>query len=92
LPLLLVRVKPKSSRSALLECREGVWQISLSSPPEDGKANRELIRLLAKALAVPPTSLQIAAGEKSRNKKVLVPDLADEEVRKRLEASLRCST
>ena len=70
-----VRVKPRSSRRAILECKEGVWQIALTSPPEDGKANKELLKLLGKALGVPPSSLIIVSGDKSREKKIEIPGL-----------------
>ena len=75
-----VRVKPKSARSKILECREGVWQVALTSPPENGKANRELVRLLAKAFHIAPSHIQIVSGEKSRNKTLSVPGLSDEEL------------
>jgi uncharacterized protein len=84
-----VRVKPKSSRSGIVGCESGVWQIALNSPPEDGKANQELIRLLAKALGVAPSTLEIRQGQKNRNKTVSVLPLGEDAVRLRLETVLR---
>lgn len=83
-----VRVKPRSSRSAVVGCEAGVWQIALNSPPEDGKANQELLRLLAKALGVAPSTLEIRQGQKSRNKTVCVPSLGEDEVKVKLEQAL----
>ena len=43
-----VKVKPSSSTSEILGEKDGVLQVSLKSPPEDGKANKELLKLLWK--------------------------------------------
>ena len=79
-----VRVKPKSARSRVLECREGVWQIALTSPPQDGKANRELVRLLAKSLHIAPSLIEVVSGEKSRNKTLAITGLSEEELEEEL--------
>ena len=81
---IAIRVKPRSSRKAILGSREGVWQITLTSPPEGGKANKELIKFLGKSLNVAPSSLELTSGWKSRDKKVEVPILSEVEVIDRL--------
>lgn len=43
-----VKVKPNSSRSEILEEKDGILHVALKSPPEDGKANIELLKLLKK--------------------------------------------
>jgi uncharacterized protein len=88
---LKVRVKPKSSRRAVLDCRDGVWQVSLTSPPEGGKANKELLKLLSKTLKVAVSNLEIQSGEKSRNKSISVPGLSEEEIHARLGEASRSS-
>jgi uncharacterized protein (TIGR00251 family) len=42
----------------------------VSAPPEDGKANKALIELLAKSLDIPKSSIRVAAGETSRLKTI----------------------
>jgi uncharacterized protein (TIGR00251 family) len=81
---LRVRVKPRSSRRAVLDCRDGVWQVSLTSPPEGGKANKELLKLLSKMLKVAVSQMEIQSGEKSRNKSIAIPGLSEEEISARL--------
>ena len=83
---LKVRVKPRASRRAVLDCREGVWQVSLTSPPEGGKANKELLKFLSKVLKVPLSNMEIQSGDKSRNKSISVPGLSEEEIGARLRA------
>jgi hypothetical protein len=88
MPTLRVRVKPRSSRRAILECKQGVWQIALTSPPEGGKANKELLKLLGKALGVPPSSLVISSGEKSRDKTIEVGGVEDDAISRRLSVGM----
>ena len=51
-------------------------KIALKAPPMDGKANRELLSLLAKVLEVPGKNLRILRGENNRRKTVLVGALS----------------
>jgi uncharacterized protein (TIGR00251 family) len=74
-----IRVKPRSSRQAILGLKDGVLQVALNSPPEGGKANRELLKVLGKHLGIPPSSLEIVSGHKSRDKRVSIPRLSEEE-------------
>lgn len=82
--LLTVRVKPRSSRSAILTCQDGIWQVAVHAPPEGGKANDEVIRLFAKAVGVSPGQIQIQSGDKSRNKILDIPSLSSSEIDARL--------
>ena len=79
-----LRVKPRSSRQAILGIKSGIWQVALTSPPEGGKANKELLKLLGKTLGVAPSTLELVRGHKSREKGVRVPDLSEDEIRERL--------
>jgi uncharacterized protein (TIGR00251 family) len=45
-----------------------ILRVRISQPPEDGKANKALIELLAEYLQVKKNSLTIIAGEKSTHK------------------------
>lgn len=67
-----VHVRPRSSRSAILGVRDGSLDVALTSPPADGAANSELIRLLAKALLVRAADVAIVVGPSSRSKVVAV--------------------
>ncbi len=67
-----VRIKPGSSRSRVEGIYDGRIIISVHARPQKGKANREALRVLADLLGAPPSLLEIARGEASRNKSVLV--------------------
>jgi len=83
-----VRVKPRSSRSKLMGVREGGLDVALKSPPVDGAANSELVKLLAKVLGIPKTAVNIASGTSSRQKLVDVDQLDVAAARTRLTAEL----
>lgn len=72
-----VRLTPRGGRDAI----DGWAQDSagkkhlkarVSLPPEDGKANKALIALLAKTLNIPKSTIRIASGETSRLKTIEV--------------------
>jgi uncharacterized protein (TIGR00251 family) len=67
---LTVRVTPRSSKSKIVGEIDGVLKIKLKSPPVDGAANEELIRLLSKTLGVARSGVAIIAGEASRTKRI----------------------
>lgn len=67
-----VRVVVRASRSAIAGEREGVLHVRIAAPPVDGAANKELVRLLARALGVPPRDIEIVSGASSRHKRVRV--------------------
>jgi hypothetical protein len=84
-----VHVRPRSSRSAILGVREGALSIALTSPPADGAANSELIRLLAKALQVRAADVTIVVGPSSRTKVVAVNGIDAAMARARLSEAKR---
>jgi uncharacterized protein len=67
-----VRVIPRAGRSRLDGTRGGAILARLNAPPVDGKANDELIDLIAGALDVPPRAISIVAGERSRQKRLRI--------------------
>lgn len=65
---LQVKVKPNSKKQAIEQSSDGSFTAHLKSPPVDGKANRELIELLAQQFNVPKSYIRIKSGLSSRNK------------------------
>jgi hypothetical protein len=68
--VLSVRVKPNSRQQAIRQEEDGSLTVYLKSPPVEGKANQELIQLLAKEFDVPKSFIRIKAGASARNKLV----------------------
>ncbi|MCL1465766.1 MULTISPECIES: DUF167 domain-containing protein [Argonema] len=65
-----VKVKPNSKQQKIEEAPDGSLTVHLKSPPVDGKANEELIKLLAEKFDVPKSKISIKTGLSSKNKLV----------------------
>lgn len=66
-----VRVTPKASRMRLTHV-DGEIRVYVTTVPEGGKATREVIKLLAHALGIPKSQLELRRGAKSRDKLFVV--------------------
>jgi uncharacterized protein (TIGR00251 family) len=67
-----INVKPGSRESAIDELEDGSFLVKLKAQPVDGKANAELIALLAKHFKVPRASVTIKSGAGARVKLVTI--------------------
>jgi len=67
-----VRVKPRARVSALEQAADGTWTASLKSPPIDGKANAELIMLVARHFGCAKSAVSIRSGTTGRKKLVCI--------------------
>ncbi|MGA9853813.1 MAG: DUF167 domain-containing protein [Gammaproteobacteria bacterium] len=68
-----VKVKPRARVSTLDEAdTDGVWLARLKSPPVDGKANEELITLVARRFACNKSAVCVRSGASSRTKMVQI--------------------
>lgn len=76
-----VKVIPKSSRQKL-KYEGNTLKVWLHPAPEDGKANAELVRILAKKFRVPKGDISILRGETSRNKVVDIEGITMEVIQK----------
>jgi uncharacterized protein (TIGR00251 family) len=67
-----VKVKPSSRESVLEVLEDGSIFVKLKAQPVDGKANAELIALLAKHFKVPRAAVTIKSGAGARTKLVSI--------------------
>jgi uncharacterized protein (TIGR00251 family) len=67
----------------VLGVRDGTLRLAVAAPPEKGKANRAVRRLLASVLKVRLSEVELTSGESSRDKTVRIA-LSPAEVRARL--------
>lgn len=81
---LRVRVIPRAKRTMVDGERGGAVVVRLAAPPVDGAANAALIAFLAGVLGLPRRQIVIAAGGKSRDKRVEVSGLDEPSIRARL--------
>lgn len=72
--ILHVKAKPHSRVSTLTQQDDRTWLAQLKSAPVDGKANAELIALVAHHFGCTKAAITIKTGAGSKLKRVLVPD------------------
>lgn len=65
---------------------DGRLRVSVTAPPERGRANEAVLSLLARILGLPRGRVELVRGAASRDKVVVVRDMAPEEVMARLGA------
>lgn len=81
---LPLKVVPGAARSGIAGWLGDALKVRVSAPPERGRANAEVIALLARRLGLPRSALGIAAGSGSARKTLQVTGLAEAEIMRRL--------
>lgn len=74
---IAIKLTPKAKREEIGDLMSGenttvLLKASVTAPPEDGKANKALIALLAKKWGLPKSAFSLLSGETSRQKVILV--------------------
>jgi uncharacterized protein (TIGR00251 family) len=73
--VLQVQVQPRSSRNQLVGLQGEALKIKLTSPPVEGAANKACCAYLGKLFGLAKSSVELLAGEKSRQKQFLLRGL-----------------
>jgi uncharacterized protein len=73
--ILEVWVQPRASRNEIIGYRDHVLRLRVTAPPVEGEANHLVKRVLAEALGVAPSKVEILKGEKGRRKRVRVTEV-----------------
>jgi uncharacterized protein (TIGR00251 family) len=86
--LVAVRVTPRSAKPGIGEWKSDpagrtYLEVRVAAAPTDGAANDEVIKLLAKALCLPKSSMAIVSGQTARLKRIEAP-LNEAEIRARI--------
>lgn len=82
---LTIRVTPRARKTEISGFQEdGTLRVRVSEPRVEGKANKALIKFLAKVLGVRKNRIEIVAGEKGLDKIVAIDDMSASEVQERI--------
>ena len=81
---LALRVSPGARRPGVVGRFGTAWRVRVAAPPERGKANDAVVRLLAATLSVAPGDVEVVSGYGARDKIVTVAGLAPDETDRRL--------
>ncbi|HEX4895745.1 MAG TPA: DUF167 domain-containing protein [Solimonas sp.] len=81
---LSLKVSPKAARNAIGGWMGDTLKLSVTAPPERGKANAAVIALLADALDLPQAAFTLLQGETAARKLVAITGLDEGEILRRL--------
>ena len=79
-----IQVKPNSRKTELVVDSDGALRMNVAAPPTSGKANREIVRWLAKRLRRPSSKVRLVGGLHSRTKIIVVLNIGLDELTKNL--------
>jgi len=81
---IMVRVTPRADGNEISGVDEdGSLRLRVTAAPHDGRANRAAVRLLADALDVPPSAIEIVGGASARQKRIRINDIEAGDLRAR---------
>jgi len=86
--LLPVRASPGARRNEIVGVHAGRLKVSVTQAPEKGKANSALVKVLAKALGLKRSQLNLCSGPTSSQKKFLITGIDHDDLRQRIDRLL----
>ena len=87
--IINVKVTPKSSGDSITgwtDSSPAELSVRVTAPPDKGKANEAVCKLIAKSIGVPKSSVEVVRGQTSRHKQVAID--VDEETFEKWKASI----
>ncbi|MBT4866111.1 MAG: YggU family protein [Planctomycetaceae bacterium] len=84
--ILPLQAQPKARKNGIIGLHAGRLKVAVTAAPENGKANKAIIKVLADALGVRKSQLSIVAGETSPRKKCHVSGISLDELHRRIAA------
>jgi uncharacterized protein len=81
---LRLRVSPGSGRAEIVGRHGDAWKVRVTAPPEHGRANDAVLKLVAETLSVPRDAVTIVSGHGARDKIVELTGVGPALVERRL--------
>lgn len=75
--LFSVRVAPRAASGLIAGERDGALVVRVTAPPAEGRANEAVLKIVARALGLPPSAVRLVRGAKARTKVLSVPAAAE---------------
>ena len=79
--VITLRATPRGKRTEIIGVVDGALRIRVQAPPVDGKANKVLIKFLAKQLGCPSSAISIVGGQTARHKRLHIAGISASELR-----------
>jgi uncharacterized protein len=84
---LRLRVAPGAARASVVGRHGDAWKVRVAAPPEGGRANEAVVRLLADTLALPREAVTLVSGHGARDKIVELAGVGPEQIERRLSSA-----
>jgi len=84
---LRLRVAPGAARASVVGRHGDAWKVRVAAPPEGGRANDAVVRLLADTLALPREAVTLVSGHAARDKIVELAGVGPEQIERRLSSA-----
>ena len=78
--IIAVRAQPGAKRNEVAGIRDRMLLVRVTQAPEKGKANKAIAEVIAKAIGLRRSQVELFSGETSRQKRFLVRNLTTEEL------------
>jgi len=82
-----LRVSPGAARAGIVGRHGDAWKVRVAAPPEGGRANEAVVRLLADTLSVPREAVTLIAGHGARDKIIELAGLGPSQIERRLSSA-----
>ncbi|HEY3018036.1 MAG TPA: DUF167 domain-containing protein [Gaiellaceae bacterium] len=82
-----LRVTPGAARAGVVGRHGDAWKVRVAVPPEGGRANEAVVRLLAETLSVPREAVTLVSGHGGRDKIVELAGLGPSQIERRLSSA-----
>lgn len=82
-----IRVQPNSSQEKVIGEYSEQLKIAVNAPPERGKANKAIVKVLAKWIKIKDADIYLLHGEKSKDKEVFVKNITEKDIHKLMKKS-----
>ena len=86
---LRLRVSPGAGRAAIVGRHGDGWKVRVTAPPEGGRANDAVLRLVAETLAVPRSAVTLVSGHRGREKIVELAGVEPAQIARRFASASR---
>jgi uncharacterized protein (TIGR00251 family) len=84
---LRLRVAPGAARGEVVGRHGAAWKVRVAAPPEGGRANEAVVRLLAEILSLPRHAVTLVSGHGARDKIVELAGLEPAQIERRLSSA-----
>ncbi len=78
--IIPAKIQPNSSKEQVMGEYAEKLKIAVTSPPEKGKANKAIVKVLAKWLNIKGSDIQIISGDKSKDKEIFIRNITEKDL------------